>query len=559
MSTPSAWWRDAVVYQVYVRSFADSNGDGIGDLDGLRQRLNHVTTLGAAAIWINPHYPSPQRDHGYDIADYTGVEPAYGDLAAFDALVAEAHARGLKVLLDVVPNHCSADHPWFAAALAAAPGSPERDRFHFVAGAGESGDQPPNNWASVFGGSAWTRVTEADGRPGQWYLHLFDSSQPDLNWADPAVPALFDQMLRFWFDRGVDGFRVDVAHGLHKLAGLPDWPCVDGCHPEAVEDTYNAHMWNQPAVHDVYRAWRALAESYRESGERLLVGEVWVPQVTDLAQYLRSDELHQVFYFDLFVQPWDADRMRAAIERGLAQAGATGAATTWTLSNHDVPRTVSRYGRLSVPEADPTAADPIKAARARGEVDLDLGNRRARAAILLLLALPGAVFLYQGEELGLPEVYDIPASARQDPIFFRTGGAEIGRDGCRIPLPWRQEPPTFGFSAGDAPAPPWLPQPDWFGKYAAEAQDGDAGSMLNLYRAALEHRRGLFPGETGLTWLPVGGRDDVLAFARGGSVCVAVLGDEPFAAPAEYGDVVLASAAMPQRVLPGSAAAWLTR
>ena len=559
MTAPSSWCHDAVVYQVYVRSFADSNGDGIGDLNGLRQRLDHITSLGADAIWINPHYPSPQRDHGYDIADYTGVEPAYGDLAAFDALLAEAHASGLRVLLDVVSNHCSSDHPWFAAALAAAPGSPQRARFHFRDGSGDCGQYPPNNWLSVFGGPAWTRVRDAGGRPGQWYLHLFDASQPDLNWTDPAVPAMFDEMLRFWFDRGVDGFRVDVAHGLHKLEGLPDWPCVAGCHEGALDDSYNAHMWNQPAVHDIYRSWRALAESYRSAGERVLVGEVWVPQVADLAQYLRPDELHQAFFFDLFVQPWHAGRMRAAIERGLAQAEATGTATTWTLSNHDIPRMVSRYGRLSTSGERPTAADPIKAARIRGEVDLDLGRSRARAATLLLLALPGAVYLYQGEELGLPEVYDLPAAARQDPIFIRTGGAEIGRDGCRIPLPWRQELPAFGFSAVDPAGPPWLPQPDWFGKYAVDAQDGDLGSMLHLYRTALANRRRLFPSGAALSWLPVGDRDDVIAFARGGSVCVTVLGAVPFAVPAEWGEFAVASAEVPDRVLPPSAAAWLTR
>lgn len=551
---PSQWWRDAVIYQVYVRSFADSNGDGIGDLDGLRSRLDHIQELGADGIWLNPHYPSPQRDHGYDIADYFGVEPAYGDLASFDALVAEAHQRGLKVLLDLVANHCSSAHPWFQSALTAGPGSPERARFVFCEGLGEDGELPPNNWSSVFGGPAWTRVQEADGRPGEWYLHIFDSSQPDLNWRNDDVPALFEDVLKFWFDRGVDGFRIDVAHGMFKHQDLADWPC-GACGASG----YNVHMWNQPEVHAVYRSWRALADSYSPERELTLIGEVWVPTVEQLAEYLRPDELQQAFFFELLVQPWNADAMRAAVQRGLYQMDATGATMTWTLSNHDIPRTVSRYGRLRIEQSTGSAADPIQIARARGEVDLDLGERRARAAILLLLALPGSVYLYQGEELGLPEVYDLPDSVRQDPIFFRSGGLELGRDGCRVPLPWDEASrPSFGFSPAGSAAAPWLPQPDWFGKYAVATQQDDVSSCLRLYRKALSSRRRTFSDPAhGVEWLATGARTDVIAFRRDRAVCVVVTGSEPFELPPTWGQVVLGSQDVLNRTLPANAAAWL--
>jgi alpha-glucosidase len=550
---PSQWWRDAVIYQVYVRSFADSNGDGIGDLEGLRSRLDHIEGLGADGIWLNPHYPSPQRDHGYDIADYFDVEPAYGDLAAFDALVAEAHERGLKVLLDVVANHCSSEHPWFKAALASSPGSAERDRFVFCEGTGKNGELPPNNWSSVFGGPAWTRVAEADGRPGQWYLHIFDSSQPDFNWRNADVPALFDSVLKFWFDRGVDGFRIDVAHGMFKHFDLPDWPC----RPDGTSD-YNLHMWDQPEVHKVYRSWRALADSYAPARELTFVGEVWVPTVEQLAEYLRPDELQQAFYFDLLVQPWKAKPIRTAVQRGLDQMHATGSTLTWTLSNHDIPRTVSRYGRIGIEQMAGSAADPIQITRMRGEVDVDLGQRRARAAVLLMLALPGSVYLYQGEELGLPEVYDLPDSVRQDPIFFRSGGLEIGRDGCRIPLPWDQNSlPSFGFSPAGSTAASWLPQPDWFGKFAVATQHDDSSSCLHLYRSALTSRRLIFSDETDtVKWLTPR-RKDVIAFRRGRAICVVVVGPEPYKLPSTWGQLVLSSADVVNRTLPGDSAAWL--
>ena len=546
MSDRSPWWSDAVIYQVYVRSFTDADGDGIGDLAGVRARLDYLDELGVDGLWLNPCYPSPQADHGYDVADYTDIEPAYGDLAEFDGLLADAHARGLRLLLDLVPNHCSSAHPWFQAALAAGPGSPERERFIFHEGRGPGGDEPPNNWLSVFSGPAWTRVVD-DGKPGQWYLHLFDTAQPDFNWRNPDVGDLFESVLRFWFDRGVDGFRIDVAHGLLKDPGLPDW--------DPVLQRDDAPMWNHPDVHDVYRRWRAIANSY-EGRDLTLVGEIWLPRVEDFALYLRADELQQGFYFDLLTQPWKAADIRGAIERGIEHIAGVGATVTWTLSNHDVHRTVTRYGQ----DQDHVVAntdDPAAATRFRGPVDLEQGRRSARAAILMLLALPGSVYLYQGEELGLPEVMDLPLAARQDPLVRRSHGEKLGRDGCRVPLPWEPDEPSFGFSLVDDPAEPWLPQPDWFAGYAAGLEVDDASSFLSLYRRALALRQGAFSGPAApLEWLVVDGRDDAFAFRRGDSVCAVVFGPEPLAAPATWGSVVLASAAVEGRLLAGASAAW---
>ncbi|MFG2041637.1 alpha-amylase family glycosyl hydrolase [Dactylosporangium sp. NPDC048998] len=542
-TTDRAWWRDAVIYQVYVRSFADSDGDGIGDLVGLAQRLDHLTSLGVDGLWLNPCYPSPGADHGYDVADYIDIDARYGGLPAFDALLAEAHRRGLRVLMDLVPNHCSVEHEWFVAAREAQPGSPERERFIFRTGR-DAGAAPPNNWRSVFGGPAWTRVDGTD----QWYLHSFDPSQPDFNWRNPDVVEYFDKVLRFWFDRGVDGIRIDVAHMLVKRADLPDWTF-----PPDGDSDYNGYAQNQPEVHEVLRRWRALADSYGR--DLTLVGEIWVPTVTDLAAYLRPDELPQAFYFDLLMCPWDAAAFRASVSRGLAEIAATGATITWTLANHDVHRAVTRFGlRAADP---PSSADPVgNVARARGDVDIAGGLRRARAALMLLLALPGSVYLYQGEELGLPEVLDLPDDARQDPIWFRSGGAEHGRDGCRVPLPWQADGPSLGFGPGPQS---WLPQPAWYAEYAASEQLRTPNSTLRLYADALTSRKALASelADHELRWLAVPGRPDVLAYRRGELVCVTVFGEEPFTPPSTWGQIVLASAPADGGRLAGESAAWL--
>ncbi|GAA0261864.1 glycoside hydrolase family 13 protein [Cryptosporangium japonicum] len=523
------WWRDAVIYQVYIRSFADGNGDGLGDLTGLRNRLAHIADLGVDAIWINPWYPSPMADGGYDVSDYRDVDPRFGTLDDAEKLIAEAHARGLRVLLDIVPNHTSSEHPWFVEALA---GGVMRDRYLFRGG---RGDEPPNDWQSVFGGPAWTRVPD-----GQWYLHLFDPSQPDLNWDHPEVRAYFVDTLRFWFDRGVDGFRIDVAHSLIKQAGLPD---LGTARPDP-----HPH-WDRDEVHEVYREWRRVADAY--DPPRIFVAEAWVDEPERLSRYLRPDELHTAFNFNYLTAPWRAPDLRRTIVRTLAEHLAVGAAPTWVLSNHDVARHLSRYARAD--QSGPTRQLTDLLDR---PADLALGARRVRAALLLTLSLPGGVYLYQGEELGLPEVEDLPEDALRDPTWRRSGFTDRGRDGCRVPLPWSGDAPPFGFGPGPDT---WLPQPASWASLTAAAQTGDPASMLEFYREALRTRRAL----PALRTAPFRFRDefgpDVVAFERGpGFLSVVNLSAAPVPLPPRA-TVCLASAELIGDRLPPDAAAWVTR
>jgi len=544
MTPTNDWWRTAVIYQVYPRSFADSTGDGIGDLDGITSRLGAIADLGADAIWLSPFYVSPQHDAGYDVADYTDVDPLFGDLAAFDRMLAAAHEGGLKVIVDIVPNHSSSAHPWFRAALAAAPGSPERARYLFRDGRGESGDVPPNNWQSVFGGPAWTRVVEADGAPGQWYLHLFDTSQPDFDWTNGEVQAFFLDVLRFWLDRGVDGFRIDVAHGLVKQPGLPDHtpdPTGGSMGGDAPEVPY----WAQPGVHEIFRDWRRVTDAY--DPPRALVGEAWVHPLRKLANWVRPDELHQTFNFVYLETPWDAARLREVVDGSLAAFGGVGAPSTWVLSNHDVIRHATRFA-LTPPPPQGEGLGP----RSPFHPDESVGLRRARAATLFMLALPGSAYVYQGEELGLPEVVDIPDAARQDPTFARTGGASYGRDGARVPIPWTADAPSQGFGTGGAS---WLPQPSTWASYARDGQDGIPGSTLELYRAALAARREHGLGSAALAWLPSDGDEAVLTFRVGDVTVVANTGAREAVLPA--GEVLAASGPVAPGRLPGDTTVWL--
>jgi len=510
------WWRDGVVYEVYVRSFRDSDGDGVGDLEGVRAGLPYLRSLGIDAIWLTPFYASPQRDHGYDVADHLSVHHEYGDLAAFDHLVTDAHRLEIKVIVEIVPNHVSIEHRWFTAALAARPGSDERSRFHFADGTGSFGELPPNNWRSIFGGPAWRRISEPDHTPGQWYLHSFAPEQADLNWGHPAVAEHFEEVLRFWLDRRVDGFRVDVAHGLYKRQGLPDHPfAIDD---ELTGDPLNPYAWNQPGVHSVWRRWRSLVDDYSErtGQERVLIGEVGVLDTAELASYQAPGELHQCFYFEFLRCPWHVPSLAAVIERGLEAITALGSPVAWVLNNHDVPRAVTRYAG-GAPGIGPGA--------------VHLGIARARAAALLMLALPGSAFLYQGEELGLPEVTDLPDQVLTDPMFRWTGGARRGRDGCRVPLPWVWDGDSFGFSPAGSGARPWLPQPDWFANHSVDRQLEYGESVLHLYREAigLRHRLPAL-ASAGFSWLPTG--PDVLAFTRGdGFACIVNCSREPVCPP----------------------------
>ena len=539
-TTDPLWWRSAVIYQVYIRSFADGNGDGTGDLAGVRSRLGYLRDLGVDALWFTPWYPSPLADGGYDVSDYRAIHPAFGELAEAEALIREALELGIRTIIDVVPNHISSQHEWFKAALEAGAGSAERERFWFRDGLGPNGEAMPNHWVSNFQGETWTRTTNGDGTPGQWYLHLFTPEQPDLNWNHPDVRREHEDVLRFWFDRGVAGVRIDSAALLVKDPELPEVPEVvaAGQHPNVDRDE----------VHDIYRSWRAVADSY--PGTRVLVGEVWMPDVERFANYLRPDEMHTAFNFDFMARPWDAAQLRESIVSMIAAHAPVGAPSTWVLSNHDVTRPVTRYGREDSSFAFATKRFDVP-------TDLELGTRRARAAALLSAALPGSLYIYQGDELGLPEVEDLPEGSRQDPMYFRSNGVDPGRDGCRVPLPWSGTRPPYGFS----PLPStgsWLPQPDGWAKYTVEAQEHDPLSMLALYRAALRIRRQTAAlGDGTLEWLP--SEPDVLVFTRGdGFVNVTNLSGRPIDLP-EHEDLLLSSTELvgPTGRLAPDSTAWL--
>ncbi|MPZ74604.1 MAG: DUF3459 domain-containing protein [Nitriliruptorales bacterium] len=515
------WWRDAVIYQIYIRSFADSDGDGIGDLEGIRSRLPYLRDLRVDAIWITPFYPSPMADGGYDVADYRDVHPLFGSLDEFDALLRDAHAAGIRVIVDLVPNHTSDRHAWFTEALAAPRGSAARDRYIFRDGRGDMGVEPPNDWGSTFGGPAWTRTAD-----GQWYLHLFAPGQPDLNWVNTEVREEFESILRFWFDRGVDGFRIDVAHGLIKDPALPDLGEEKEAILEPTRRVDHPH-WDRDEIHDVYRAWRKVSDSY--DGDRVFVGEAWVASPERLVRYLRPGELHTAFNFDFLKAEWGCQTMRDVIQRCLDAVGSVGAPATWVLSNHDVVRHVTRYGG--------------------GEV----GSRRARATALLMLALPGSAYVYQGDELGLWEVEDLPEDVLADPVWERSGHTDRGRDGCRVPLPWSGDTPTFGF--GPDGSLPWLPPPAQWRGLSVEAQHGDPASALELYRSALRIRRE-HPalGAGALRWLSA--PDDVLMFERDpGFACAVNFADRP-AHIRPPGTLLLSSSPLPEGLLPVASAAW---
>jgi alpha-glucosidase len=483
------WWRDAVIYQVYPRSFADGNGDGTGDLPGLTGKLGYLKELGVDAIWLSPFYTSPLADGGYDVADYRDVDPRFGTLADFDEMIAKAHELGIRVIVDVVPNHSSSAHPWFQEALAGR----NRERYIFR--------DKPNDWESVFGGPAWTQVAD-----GQWYLHLFDPAQPDLNWDNPEVRAEFLDILRFWMERGVDGFRIDVAHGMIKAEGFPDVGARDGRQVELL-GRERLPYFDQDGVHEIYREWRPLLDEYNA----MAVAEAWVESPQRLARYIGPDELHQAFNFDFMMADFEAKSFRVIIDKSLAEAELVGAPTTWVLSNHDKYRHVTRYGSLA----------------------------RAKAATLLMLALPGSAYLYNGEELGLDEVLDLPDELREDPSFLRTGHS---RDGCRVPLPWGTK---------EAWKNPWLPQPERWNAITAEIQETDPDSTLNFYRAVIRQRRG-FSG--GIIWLDA--PDGVLSFRRGDRQVVVNISEHPVPLG---GNVLIASGPLTAGgELPSDTAAWLS-
>ncbi|PRB12946.1 glycoside hydrolase family 13 protein [Microbacterium sp. MYb62] len=540
----SEWWRSAVIYQIYPRSFADASGDGIGDLPGITSRLDSLQELGVDAIWLSPFMTSPQRDAGYDVADYRDVDPLFGTLGDFDDMLEAAHARDIRVVVDLVPNHSSDQHVWFQQALKAAPGSPERARYIFRDGQGENGELPPNNWESVFGGGMWERVVEADGTPGQWYLHIFDATQPDFDWTNEEVREEFRSILRFWLDRGVDGFRVDVAHGMIKADGLPDYtPPSDADSMGGGES--NVPYWGQDGVHDIYRDWHQVLAEY--DGERALCGEAWMPTLTQTALWVRPDEMHQTFNFPYLMTPWDAKALGDVIRESLDEFGGVGAPSTWVLSNHDVVRHASRLALT----ADNPQGEGI-GPNTPSKPDTAIGLARARAATTLMLALPGSSYLYQGEELGLPEAMEIPDEFRQDPTWFRTNGERYGRDGCRVPLPWEAEAPAFGFNDTGLS---WLPQPADWATYARDVEEVDPGSTLALYKRLLAARREHGFGTGSLVWEDAG--PDAVAFRRGDVHVVANLGTAPIELPTDA-FVMLQSQPFEGASIPVDTAVWYT-
>lgn len=556
--TDPDWWRSAVVYQIYPRSFADGNGDGTGDLLGIIEHLEHLVTLGVDAVWISPWYPSPLHDGGYDVADYCDIDPRFGTLAHADELVARAHELGLRVIIDLVPNHCSIDHELFRAAVAAGPGSPEREWFIFRDGRGPGGDEPPNNWPANFGGSAWQRLVGPDGTPEQWYLHLFAPEQPDWNWTHPGVADMFDDILRFWFDRGIDGFRIDVADSCAKDMSLPDLPPGEDGHHK-----YPGHpFYDRPELEEIHRRWRAVADEYVASpqGPRVFVSEAYLGPVTRLARYTVEGRLHTTFNFDALLTEWAYDSQRHMIDATLAGYSGVGAPATWVLGNHDQPRVVSRYGMpvtgvQFLPEEGlgrrTEKAHPVAA-------DLELGRRRARAAALLELALPGGAYVYQGDELGLEEI-DLPTEVLQDPIWERSGHTVKGRDGCRVPIPWSGDRPPYGFSPEGSRAEPWLPQPAGWGDHTAHAQTGLAGSFLELYRSALAvRRRHPALGDGNLRWDRTA-PERVLGFHRDpGFTCWVNFSDVPVPLP-EGAEVLVTSGPLADAMLGPDQAVWLQR
>jgi len=565
-STPgSEWWRSAVIYQIYPRSFADADGDGLGDLPGITSRLGALQELGIDAIWLSPFMTSPQKDAGYDVADYCDVDPIFGTLGDFDTMTAAAHDAGIRVIVDLVPNHSSSAHRWFQEALAAGPGSAERARYMFRDGKGEHGELAPNNWESVFGGPAWTRVTEADGSPGQWYLHIFDSSQPDFDWTNPWVRDQFRDILRFWLDRGVDGFRVDVAHGMIKADGLPDYtPPAEGgsmggaaagvslepgisTGPASWPET--APYWGQDGVHEIYRDWHEVLAAY--DGDRVLCAEAWVDPLDKMALWVRPDEMQQAFNFPYLETPWEATALREVISDSLRAFAQVGAPSTWVLSNHDVVRHASRLA-LTTENPQGHGIGP----KSEDKPDRALGLKRARAATTLMLSLPGGAYLYQGEELGLPEVIELPDDARQDPTWFRTNHERYGRDGCRVPIPWEAGHPAYGFNSTGAS---WLPQPDDWNDFSRDAQAGIPGSTLELYRTLLRLRREHGLGLGTVAWID-GAPTGILALSNGAVTVVANTGTDDVAVPSALGDaaVLVASGPFDGATIHGDTTVWFT-
>ncbi len=557
------WWRSAVIYQIYPRSFADANHDGSGDIQGVIQNIDYLVELGVDAIWFSPWFPSPDKDGGYDVADYCDIKPEFGTLADAKELIEKAHSVGIKVIIDIVPNHCSDEHEWFQRAKKTAPPSADWDYFHVIEG--RPGGLPPNDWKSLFGGSAWEEIIHDGTATGFYYLHIFDKGQPDLNWENPKIHAEFDKILRFWFDLGIDGFRVDVAHGLYKAAGYPEHAGEEEVRDDTggLLDVRPLPFFDQPEVHPVYRRWRSIADEY--SPARMFVAEAWVPTVERLSKYLRADELHSGFNFGFLMAGWDYWGLRTNIENSLKDMATLAIPTTWVVENHDVPRIVTRFGVDTklvhhADSGDPTDKDSSH--YIPNSAELDRGRNRSRAMAMLLAALPGSMYLYQGQELGLDEVRDLPDELRQDPVFKNTETHAKGRDGCRVPLPWTRSGLNLGFN--QSTQHPWLPMPSSWDGLSVEAQSADESSVLRHHQTTLQIRKQLQLGLGELEMRTDLAAEGVLAFLRQTPVgtylvCVNLTGQTQDIPVAEvlHSSEPFISAELQEGSLAADAAVWL--
>ena len=504
--TGRPWWHGAVLYQLYVRSWADSNGDGYGDLRGIISLLDHLEWLGVDGIWLSPTMPSPDADWGYDVSDYTAVHPELGTLPDLDELIAAAAGRGMPVLLDLVPNHTSSEHPWF---IEAESGATSAHRDYYVWADPSPSGGPPNNWLDMTGAPAWTLSQQT----GQYYLHNFLPAQPDLNWWDPAVHEEFRRILDFWFDRGVAGFRIDVAHGLYKDALLRDNPVLEQEDPlHGRFGLRPVHNFNQPEVHGVYRDWRKVAESY--TPPRLLLGETWVSELEELAKYYGdNDELQLAFNFPFVFSSFTAEDLSGVIQRTLARLPA-GSCPVWTASNHDVGRFPSRW--------------------------CGSHDQRTRLALLLLATLPGTSVLYYGDEIGMLDV-DVPPDLQRDEMTLGATGGQGNRDRARTPMQW-DDSPSAGFTTA---ARPWLPAGDAAARNVA-AQRADPGSTLWLCRELLALRRAELGGQVA-PYEELAVADGLWAYRVGGLTVLANLSGQACTWPGECGEILLSTGGEPGR------------
>ncbi len=542
---PKDWWRQAVVYQIYPRSYADQNGDGIGDLKGITSRVPYLKELGVDAVWLSPFYPSELADGGYDVADYRNIDPRIGTLEEFDVMLETLHANGIRVFVDVVPNHSSDQHEWFQAALKAAPGSPERDRYIFRDGKGENGEIRPSELVSHFGPTAWTRITEPDGTPGQWYMHLFAKEQPDFNWDNQEVRDDFIKTMRFWSDRGVDGYRIDVAHALVKDLKNGHLPERQSYDVSVMKDDGTDDLFDRDEVHEIYASWRQVYNEY--DPPRVAVAEAWV-HANRRAAYASEKGLGQSFSFDLLGTPWNSKKFHDTIDYNLKASSKTGSSTTWVFSNHDVIRHATRFGLSD--EINKNLPKWFRSADRESQINFKQGLERARAATMLILALPGSTYLYQGEELGMHEPLNIPSDQMQDPQWFRSEGS-ISRDGCRVPMPWTSTGSSFGFGPGGS----HLPQPEWFKDVNVEKQDGVKGSTLEMYRDALRIRKDLICEEK-LTWVKHWLNNNVLHFKRpNGWQSITNFGNKPIKLP--KGQVLISSQPLVDGKIAPNTTVWL--